>query len=241
MAEAAGPVLELVGVLKQFAGLHPLRVEALRLGPDDRYVVSGLDAGSAESLVNLITGAALPDVGEVRLLGRSTRDITDSTDWLASLDRIGIVTERAVLLESLAVAANLALPLTLAVDPMAAEVRAHVTQLSGQVGLAPEALDRPVSSLTALDRMRVHLARALAADPHLLLLEHPSGRLDPAGATAFGADLRNLARGRRLAWLALSDDGRFARASGGRQVRLDVGTGRLTAERSVARLGWPWR
>ena len=50
--------------------------------------------------MHLVTGAAVPDEGAVVVAGRDTRDIATDTEWLASLDRFGIVTDRAVLLDA---------------------------------------------------------------------------------------------------------------------------------------------
>ena len=55
--------------------------------------------------------------GEVRVFGRPTSAIADSADWLATVDRFGIVSERAVLLEALTVVQNLAMPFTLEIEP----------------------------------------------------------------------------------------------------------------------------
>jgi hypothetical protein len=66
----------------------------------------------------MATGASLPDRGDVRLFGRSTSAIADSADWLSVVDRFGIVSSRAVLLDALTVVQNLAMPFTLEVDPL---------------------------------------------------------------------------------------------------------------------------
>src|SRR6516165_4243326 len=110
------PVLHLVNVRKQYQSLRPLRVNNLSVDRGERVVLSGLDAGAAEVLVNLVTGASLPDEGDVRVLGRVTSSIADGDEWLASLERFGIVSPRAVLLDAATVLQNLVMPLTLAID-----------------------------------------------------------------------------------------------------------------------------
>ena len=50
------------------------------------------------------------------MFGRSTLEIADSADWLATLDRFGIVSDRAALLDALSVVQNLAMPFTLEID-----------------------------------------------------------------------------------------------------------------------------
>src|SRR5512139_3851110 len=91
------PLLEIISISMQYGALRPLRMEQLSLSSGEHVAIMGLDQPAAEVLINLVTGAALPDAGHVRVFGRSTADITDSTDWLATLDRFGIVSERAAL------------------------------------------------------------------------------------------------------------------------------------------------
>jgi hypothetical protein len=67
----------------------------------------GLDQVAAEVFTNLVTGAILPETGDIRVFGRPTSAIADSDDWLATVDRFGIVSERAVLLDQLSVLQNL--------------------------------------------------------------------------------------------------------------------------------------
>ena len=70
--------------LKDYRGLRPLRIERLTLAAGEQVALLGFDQPAAEVFVNLITGATLPDPGEVRVLGRPTAAITDSADWLAA-------------------------------------------------------------------------------------------------------------------------------------------------------------
>jgi ABC-type transporter Mla maintaining outer membrane lipid asymmetry ATPase subunit MlaF len=225
----ASPVIDITGLEKTYGALRPLRVARLRVNPGDRLVLSGFDVGAAETLVNLITGAALPDVGEVHVSGRNTRDIATDTEWLTSLDRFGIVTDRAILLSGLSIAANLALPMTLSIDPMSETVLRQVEVLADSVGIPRQRLSDQAATLTAGEKVRAHVARAVAVDPQVLLLEHPTAQLDPPEAEAFGTMLRALADARQLSVVALSEDDTFARATGGTRLRLNAATGELSA------------
>lgn len=225
------PLIELTGVSKNYAGLRPLRIARLLVRPGERLALAGFDAGAAEAFVHLVTGAALPDEGDVRLAGKDTRAIATDTEWLASLDRFGIVTDRAVLIDKLPIAANLAIPLTLAIDPMTAETRRQVEILAADVGLDVARLDEPASSLSAAERVRLHLARALATNPVLVILEHPTGRIeDRAASRALGLTLRDCSARRGFGWIALTADETFANATEGARLRLIPATGELAED-----------
>jgi predicted ABC-type transport system involved in lysophospholipase L1 biosynthesis ATPase subunit len=222
------PLIEMTGVVKSGPGLGPLRVEHLAVHRGDRIVIAGLDATAAEVLLNLITGAAVADEGTVRVAGADTKAIATDTEWLRSLDRFGIVTDRAVLVGALSVASNLALPLTLSIEPMADEIREKVGRLAADVGLPPERLRDAAGTLDVHERARAHLARAIANNPEVLLLEHPTANFTAAAASReLGATLARLGGVRGLGWVALSNDDEFARASGARRLRLDAATGRV--------------
>ncbi|MFI5177252.1 MAG: ATP-binding cassette domain-containing protein [Vicinamibacterales bacterium] len=229
-------LIEIASVVKDHAGVQPLRINTLRVDRGDRYTLAGFDAGAAETLIHLITGAALPDEGDVRIAGASTRDIATDTAWLASLDRFGLVTSRAVLLGHLTLADNLALPLTLSIDPIPDHMRPEVERLADDVGLARDRLTAAVEALSPVERVRLNLARAVASNPALLLLEHPTATLDAGSAAAVGTTLRRLADARGLGWIALSGDDHFARAARGRRLTLQPGTGDLQESSLLRRL-----
>jgi len=230
------PLFTFDGVVKPMGGPVPLRIARFEFFAGDRVVLSGLDAMAAEMFMHVLTGAALPEQGRVDVFGTSTRDIDTDTAWLASLDRFGLVSNRAVLLDQTTIAGNLALPLTLSIDPMADDVRAAVERMAADVGIAAERLDALAGTMTVEERMRAHLARAIALKPDVLLLEHPTATL-AAAATAFGETLRTLSASRNLSWLAISDDDEFRRASGGRSLRLNPLTGDV---QPAGRSWWQW-
>lgn len=217
------PIIELRGVEKALGESFPLRIKNFTLREHERVVLSGLPGVMGETLMNLIIGALLPDEGDVIVFGTNTRDIRTDTEWLKSLDRFGLVSNRAVLLDQSTIAQNLALPLTLAIDPMAPEIRATVEALAREVGLS-EDLDRPPTrpgepAADAGERSRIHLARALANQPQVLLLEHPTAGHGTAG-DKLGAKLRTIADERTLSFIAVSDDDLFSRETGARRYEV---------------------
>jgi predicted ABC-type transport system involved in lysophospholipase L1 biosynthesis ATPase subunit len=228
-------VVQFAGVSRDYRGLRPLRIRQLAVGAAEQIAILGFDRPSAEVFVNLVTGATLPDEGTVSLFGRPTSAISDSADWLAVVDRFGIVSERAVLLEQLSVIQNLAMPFTLEIEPPPEDVRMRAAALAAEVGLPEDTWMRSVGSLDAAGQWRVRLGRALALDPDVLLLEHASAGLEREPANAFAADMRSLAASRRAAIIAATADATFAHAVAARVVRLEPGTGRLKEEGR-----WAW-
>lgn len=231
------PLVEFSGVVKQYQALRPLRLARLGVAPGAIVSVHGLDVQGAEVLVNLMTAAVRPDAGDVRLFGRSTADIDDYEGWLAMLDGLGLLTERAVLLGHCSVAQNLALPLTLEIEPIRPDVLPVVRALADEVGIPAAALETAVGAAAPGVVQRVRLGRALALDPKLIVAEHPTATLPRAAVPAFARDLARIVSARRAALLAISADQEFARALGGTRLVLDPRTGELAPPGLLARLG----
>jgi putative ABC transport system ATP-binding protein len=236
MASDGFPLIELSSVVKNYGGSEPLRIGHLAVTARDRIVLSGLGPQAAEMLMHLVCGAVLPDEGEVRIDGISTTAIQTDQQWLRSLDRFGLVTSRSVLLEQLPAIANLALPLTLAIDPMSDTTRREAERVGALAGLDSDRLRAPTSSFEAAERLRLHLGRALIVRPALVLLEHPTRGLGrDEDRVSFAQVLAASTLAREAGWFAVSDDEVFARATKG--TRLNVREGALTAVRSW----WPFR
>jgi ABC-type polar amino acid transport system ATPase subunit len=86
--------------------------------------------------------------------------------------------------------------------------------------------------------MRVHLARALAFDPALLLCEHPTAHLAREAVPAFAVTVREASTARGMAVLALTEDAAFADVVAERAHKLKPGTGELLNARGwLATLG----
>jgi ABC-type transporter Mla maintaining outer membrane lipid asymmetry ATPase subunit MlaF len=222
------PIVELSDVAKDYRGLRPLRIASLTIGAGERVAILGLDQISAEVFVNLVTGASLPDRGDVRLFGRSTSAITDSADWLSVVDRFGIVSSRAVLLDALTVVQNLAMPFTLDVDPVSAVVRQRAAALAEEVGLSGATHDRPVGELDAGGRFRVRFGRALALDPAIVIFEHPTAELSGNEIGPVASRCRNVAIARNTATITLTVDRDFGEKVANRVLTLQLSTGRLS-------------
>ncbi len=187
----SSPVLDISALVKDYRGLRPLRMERLTLHAGDQVAVLGFDEPAAEMMTTLVTGASVPDAGSIHVLGTSTAGIENSDDWLRLVDRVGIVTERAVLLESLTVIQNLAMPFTLEIEPPPDDVRERAAALAAESKLPRECWDQPVGTLAGELRTRLRFARAVSLDPALVLMEHPTALVARGAVGTLAADVQD--------------------------------------------------
>jgi len=225
---ASEVVVALRDVVKDYRSLRPLRVVHFELRRDESVALLGFDQTAAEILVNLITGATLPDSGDVDVFGVSTRDIGDPDAWLVEMDRFGILSPRVVVLDAFTVEQNIALPFTLEVEQLSELVRANVRALAQEVGLDSSLLPGSAAVLDPEGQLRLRLAKALALGPEMLLAEHPNAALPAEAVSRFGADLKRIAAARQLAMLVMTADSSFARVVSSRTLTLTPATGALS-------------
>jgi osmoprotectant transport system ATP-binding protein len=130
----------------------------------------------------------LPDEGSVIVEGRDTR----AWDPIRLRRRAGYVLQHVGLFPHMSVAANIGIvPRLEQWSP--ARVRARTDELLGLVGLDPPSFGpRWPDELSGGERQRVGVARALAADPPLLLMDEPFGALDPITRAELHAEFRRI-------------------------------------------------
>lgn len=223
------PIVHIRDVVKDYRGLRPLRIQLLDLHAGQSLALLGFDLAMAEVFVNLVTGAHLPDTGEIRVFGRPTSEIRDAADWMTTLDQFGLVSERSVLIDQLTTEQNLAMPLTLEITEMDTPIRSRVRGLADEVGLTRDELASPVTGLEAGARLRLRLARALALGPRVLLAEHPNAALPGDDTAAFAADYARVVGARGIASIVLTADRTFAGAIGDQVLTLQPASGALQA------------
>jgi predicted ABC-type transport system involved in lysophospholipase L1 biosynthesis ATPase subunit len=225
----SAPLLEIRGLVKNYQSLRPLRIRELVVMPGQVLHLTGFDVAAAEIFVHLITGAALPDEGDITLFGTNTREITDADAWLRSLDGLGLVSHRAVLIDALSVLQNLAMPLTLDVDPIDPAVRPAVEALAREAGVDEAQWDRPLAAIDAETNLRVRLGRAVAPAPRLVIAEHPSASLPKDAVAGVAADVARVAAERQAALLTLTADAAWVAAIGGDVLTLQPASGELAS------------
>jgi osmoprotectant transport system ATP-binding protein len=162
----------------------------LAVAEGETLALIGRSGSGKTTALKLVNALLLPTAGEVRVGGRATRD----WDPIRLRRRTGWVIQEVGLFPHLSVARNVALVPELEGWP-AARVRARVEELLELVGLpAAEYARRLPRELSGGQRQRVGVARALAADPPLVLLDEPFGALDPITRFELQAEFRGLQR-----------------------------------------------
>jgi putative ABC transport system ATP-binding protein len=176
-------VLSVRGLRRTFAGARPRTVfEAvdLDLSPGDYVAVMGESGTGKSTLLNLIAGLDRADAGSIRLDGTELTALDDDALTLLRRRTMGFVFQAFHILPYLSVAHNVALPLAL-LGIAQGEARARVAAMLEAVGLRERAEDAP-RELSGGELQRVAIARALVHDPRLVLIDEPTGNLDPESA-----------------------------------------------------------
>jgi phospholipid/cholesterol/gamma-HCH transport system ATP-binding protein len=155
-------------------------------------VVGGSGAGKSV-LLNTIIGLRRPDAGKVEVLGVDLNAATNAQRKAVEA-RWGVLFQSGALFSALSVRENVAAPLRehARLSPRFAD---EVADLKiALTGLPADAGDLRPAELSGGMRKRAGLARAIAMDPELLFLDEPTAGLDPIGAEAFDALVRNLSQ-----------------------------------------------
>jgi osmoprotectant transport system ATP-binding protein len=162
--------------------LHVVKGETL--------VLLGRSGAGKTTALKLINRLLEPTSGDVLVEGRSTR----AWDPIALRRRTGYVIQETGLLPHFSVEQNVGLVPRLA-GWSAARIQARVAEMLALVGLEPDVFARRYPrALSGGQRQRVGVARALAADPELLLMDEPFGALDPVTRVDLQAQFQALMR-----------------------------------------------
>jgi osmoprotectant transport system ATP-binding protein len=176
-------------VSKRYPGRedHALEELSLEIPGGTFCVLVGPSGGGKTTALKMVNRLIAFDEGDVRIDGRSVRELP-----VVELRRgIGYVIQQVGLFPHMTVGDNVAtVPRLLGWDK--ARIRARVTELLELVGLEAADAKRYPAQLSGGQRQRVGLARALAADPPVLLMDEPFGALDPITRARLQQELRRL-------------------------------------------------
>ena len=192
----------------------------LSVAPGTTTALLGRSGSGKTTLLRTVNGLALPTGGSVTVNGQ---DVVASN--LQELRRgIGYVIQETGLYPHMSIERNTAMPLELAGKPLE-ERKRRAAELLGMVGLDPaQFASRMPWQLSGGQRQRAGVARALASDPSILLLDEPFGALDPLTRAEMQTMLRELLARLGKTALIVTHDLQEAIFLAHRVVFIDAGT-----------------
>ena len=191
----------------------------MAIEPGEFVAVMGPSGSGKSTLLNIIAGLERPSAGVLRVDGEDLAALDEAALARHRARRVGMVFQAFNLLPRYRVVENVALPLAFAgVEPAARQAKARV--LLERLGMASRAEHR-TNELSGGELQRAAVARALVADPAILLADEPTGNLDSANGAALIAIFEKLnAHGQTV--LLVTHDAQIA-AHAGRIVRMRDG------------------
>ena len=209
-----------------------LRGLDLDIATGETLALVGRSGAGKSTLLKLVNGLIVPERGQVLVEGRDTRE------WnpYELRRRIGYVLQEIGLFPHMSVADNIGVvPRLLGWD--AARISARAKDMLSLVGLPPGTYaNRSVLELSGGQRQRVGVARALAADPPILLMDEPFGALDPVTRAELHREFRRIQAEVKKTVVIVTHDMAEAFALATRVGVLDEGViAELDAPRELAR------
>ena len=224
---SAGPAIEFKQVSFSLDGRPLLRDLTLSVNQGQTLVLLGRSGSGKTTTLKLINGLRLPTQGEVNVNGRRT------TEWdpIRLRRGIGYVMQEGGLFPHFTVERNIAIVPRIE-GWSSKQVEARVRELLALVGLDAGMASRYPSELSGGQRQRVGVARALAADPPILILDEAFGALDPITRSEMQKEFRALQERMKKTVLFVTHDLREALLLGDRIALME--DGRLIVDLSVA-------
>ena len=215
----------------------PIRLESVTKRFDRRVVLDGVSlavpaarafcllgrSGTGKSvLLRVIIGLEQPDAGSVRIQGRDIAGL--GLDEMGAIRiKMGFLFQHAALYDSLTVGENVAFPLEHHRKDLSKRERGErVRQLLAEVGMENDSAKMP-SDISGGMQKRVGLARALALEPEILLLDEPTAGLDPISSGEIDSLILKLQREHQMASIVVTHDLHSARTIANRLALLDLG------------------
>jgi osmoprotectant transport system ATP-binding protein len=228
MREEPAPVIELRRTGFRLSGGRALLSEInLTVGRGETLVLLGRSGSGKTTLLKLINRLLDPTDGEVLVEGRATAE----WDAIQLRRRIGYVIQETGLFPHFTIERNVSVVPRLEGWPDD-RIRSRVVEMMQLVGLPPEEFaHRRPHELSGGQRQRAGVARALAADPPVLLMDEPFGALDPETRLELQREFRSLSRSLGKTIVFVTHDVREALRVGNRIALLEEG--RLVAVHSA--------
>jgi zinc transport system ATP-binding protein len=197
------PYVELDDVAFSYGEVRVLEGINLTVEPGDFLGIIGPNGSGKTTLLRIMLGLLEPTRGTARLFGHPPSSFRQ---W----GRLGYVPQKAMLDPALPatvheVVATGLVPTLGLFGRISGRQRQRIAEVLGHVGMDAHAAAR-IGALSTGQQQRVLIARALVSNPELLILDEPTGGVDPEAQTSFYALLQHLNRERDVTLILVSHD-----------------------------------
>jgi branched-chain amino acid transport system ATP-binding protein len=192
------PFLEVESLNKQFGGLKAVNEVAFSMNRNEILGLIGPNGAGKTTLVRLISGILNPDTGSIRFRGK---EIVGLKTWSIVNMGIACTFQNMRPFRRLPIIANVMVsclsPRAMKQGEWVKRVEAKAMDALEFAGISDMALEK-ASTLSQGDLKRLEVARAVATDPELLLLDEPFGGLSPAETDLMAKSIKRLHKGGRF-------------------------------------------
>ncbi len=212
-------IISLEHVNKSFGETKVLKDFSLTVEEGEFLTVIGRSGCGKTTMLKLINGLLMPESGDVIVEGKNLKD----TNLITLRRSIGYVIQNKGLFPHMTVEKNITYVPVISGKKKKSENHALAVKLMGIVGLDPEMLSRYPAELSGGQQQRVGIARALAANPHILLMDEPFGALDEITRQTMQDEILKLQKELGLTIVFITHDIREAMKLGDRVLVMDAG------------------
>ena len=227
MTEQLPPAIQFCDLRKSYGSIEAVGGVSLEIAKGSFVALVGASGSGKSTLLETVNRLTEPTAGSVRIAGQDTQELELHT----LRRRIGYVFQSIGLFPHMTVAENVALGPRLRGAPIAS---GRIAELLDLVDLDPELAGRMPDALSGGQRQRVGVARALADEAKLLIMDEPFGALDPVTRNALGNRVRALHDRLGLTTLMVTHDMAEALLLADRVLVMDAG--RIVADETPAAL-----
>lgn len=193
-----GPFLEVKGLNKNFGGLRAVNDAVFSMAGDEILGLIGPNGAGKTTIVRLITGILKPDSGSIRFKGK---EITGKKTWDIVNQGIACTFQNMRPFRRMPIIDNVMVsclcPRAMKRGEWVKRIEAKAMDALEFAGISDMALEK-ASTLSQGDLKRLEVARAVATEPELLLLDEPFGGLSPAETDLMAKSIQRLHKGGRF-------------------------------------------
>jgi phospholipid/cholesterol/gamma-HCH transport system ATP-binding protein len=225
LAEASEPIIAFSHVCISFDGRPVLEDVSFSVDRGQTLCILGRSGVGKSVALRMLMGFLKPDSGSIRVEGQEITGLSEG-EMQAIRKRVTMVFQNGALFDSLSVRENVAFPLRERGGLSEDQILEKVDRLIGVVG-AEDVADAQPASLSTGRKRAVAIARALAAQPEVVLFDEPTTMVDPIIARRLGDLIEILKDHLGLTSIVVTHDMRVARRLADRVLFLDMGQARF--------------